>query len=118
VPTLPTSDALVFTAWGQVELPSLWPSIVRDLITSNERDECVLTRRFNLDGQGKFPLTELGKQLKISRERVRQIEGQILQRLSKFLQEPHTRRVTTHTSGDPTGASFFARVTAHRIAVA
>lgn len=81
---LPAEDDLKLMPQGHVDVAASWPSIVCRLV-KNERENYVLTRRFNLDGEGRLPLEDLGEKLKISRERVRQIEAQILLRLRKFL---------------------------------
>ncbi|MGO8994107.1 MAG: RNA polymerase sigma factor RpoD/SigA [Polyangiaceae bacterium] len=48
-------------------------------LTSRERD--VLTKRFGLDGEEEFTLAAIGKGLSLTRERIRQIEGEALQKL-------------------------------------
>jgi len=47
----------------------------------DQRDEKILTWRFGLDGQGSRTLDEIGKTLKISKERVRQIEERAMQKI-------------------------------------
>ena len=76
----PIETDFIITAQGYIDLAALWLTIVRHL-AANEREIYILTRRFNLDGQGRLPLEELKPILKISRERVRQIEAQALLRL-------------------------------------
>jgi RNA polymerase primary sigma factor len=48
-------------------------------LTPRERD--VLTKRFGLDGEQEFTLEAIGKGLSLTRERIRQIEGEALQKL-------------------------------------
>ena len=51
------------------------------LKTLDQRDEKILTWRFGLDGQGIQTLDEIGKRLKISKERVRQIEERAMKKI-------------------------------------
>lgn len=46
-----------------------------------KRDERILTWRYGLDGQGSQTLDEIGKRLKISKERVRQIEERAMRKI-------------------------------------
>jgi RNA polymerase primary sigma factor len=47
----------------------------------DQRDEKVLTWRYGLDGGGSRTLDEIGKSLRISKERVRQIEERAMRRI-------------------------------------
>lgn len=47
----------------------------------DKRDEKILTWRYGLDGQGSRTLDEIGKELKISKERVRQIEERAMKKI-------------------------------------
>jgi RNA polymerase primary sigma factor len=53
-------------------------------LTEQERD--VLTLRFGLDGQERHTLAEIGRQLEVSRERVRQVELKALRKLRNITQ--------------------------------
>ncbi len=53
-------------------------------LTEQERD--VLTLRFGLDGQERHTLAEIGRQLEVSRERVRQVELKALRKLRGITQ--------------------------------
>lgn len=61
--------------------------LVRLLDTLRSRERWVVAARFGLDGQGPRTLEELSRQLRISRERVRQIETQAISRLRRALLE-------------------------------
>ena len=47
----------------------------------NKRDETILSWRYGLDGQGSQTLDEIGKKLRISKERVRQIEERAMKKI-------------------------------------
>ena len=49
--------------------------------TLDKRDEKILTWRYGLDGQGPRTLDEIGRELKISKERVRQIEERAMKKI-------------------------------------
>lgn len=53
-----------------------------------ERERHVIRRRFGLDGRAVSTLDELSQELRVSRERVRQIEGIALERLRRALGAP------------------------------
>jgi len=51
----------------------------------DERERFILSKRFDLDGEGKMTLEEVGEQLNVTRERVRQIQNEALVKLRKML---------------------------------
>jgi RNA polymerase primary sigma factor len=53
------------------------------------REMDVLSKRFGLDGESPMKLKEIGEQLDISRERVRQIEQVALRKLKKIMKSKH-----------------------------
>ncbi len=53
------------------------------------REMEVLSKRFGLDGESPLKLKEIGAQLSISRERVRQIEQVALRKLKKIMKNKH-----------------------------
>ncbi|MFO0910789.1 MAG: sigma-70 family RNA polymerase sigma factor [Isosphaeraceae bacterium] len=53
----------------------------------NERERQILTRRFGLGGSSELTLEQLGKELGITKERVRQIESRAQEKLRKFALE-------------------------------
>lgn len=61
-----------------VEVRSTLEEILNDL---DERERIVMRRRFGFDGDDGCVLSQIGEELSISRERVRQIEAQALRKL-------------------------------------
>jgi hypothetical protein len=62
------------------------------LSTLSERERQVLTLRFGLDGAGVHTLEEIGSELGVTRERVRQIQDAALTRLRTALLQRATAR--------------------------
>lgn len=94
----PTLPAPADVRWGQgniLDLPNVWPDVVRTIIGRDERAYDILARRYNLEGRGQYKLEELGLALGVSRERVRQIEAGAIKKLRQFLNEGqlHRRRL-------------------------
>ncbi len=52
-----------------------------------ERSQLIITRRYGLDGEKANTLREIGAEIKISKERVRQIENEAIAKLHKILSE-------------------------------
>ena len=50
-----------------------------------ERSRMILTRRYGLDGKNPATLREIGENLKISKERVRQIENEAINKLKNMM---------------------------------
>ena len=66
--------------------------LINDIKSSGaltDREKFILIHRYNLDGNGIKTKTEVGKQLGITRERVRQIEKRALEKLrdDKYISE-------------------------------
>ncbi len=57
----------------------------------NDRERTVMRRRFGFDDEETHVLQDIGDELQISRERVRQIEAQALKRLRAAAQRRHLR---------------------------
>lgn len=57
----------------------------------SERDQCVLRRRFGLDDGVPRTLEEVGQELRVTRERVRQIEARALRKLRRSKSARHLR---------------------------
>lgn len=56
-------------------------AVARILEKLKERDKTIVTKRFGLSGQDEHTLEEIGKQLQLTRERVRQIEKGLIKQL-------------------------------------
>jgi RNA polymerase primary sigma factor len=62
-------------------------SLVKEAFASlGKRESVVLTLRFGLDGHGVKTLEEIGKELGVSRERIRQIQNEALQKMRATVQ--------------------------------
>ncbi len=66
--------------------------VMRMLETMDERERTVLRMRFGLGGMEPHTLKEIGEQLGLTRERVRQIETEALGKLGESLKDPKERR--------------------------
>ncbi len=69
------------TVEEQVEYVQLKETIRNVLNTISEREEKVINLRFGLDGGTPKTLEEVGKEFKVTRERIRQIEAKALRKL-------------------------------------
>lgn len=72
----------------------------------NDRESRILRLRFGLDGQEPMTLKEVGERIGLTRERVRQIEGQALQKLNERLrrvEEPNQALATNGSSNGKNG---------------
>jgi RNA polymerase primary sigma factor len=65
---------------------------VMDMLTTmDQREATVLRMRFGLDGHDSRTLKEIGEQLGLTRERVRQIETEALNKMAETLEDPRDR---------------------------
>lgn len=66
-------------------------TVVRLLDILDERERTIMRKRFGFDGDEAFVLQQIGEELNISRERVRQIEAQALRKLRNFARKGQLR---------------------------
>jgi RNA polymerase primary sigma factor len=57
----------------------------------DERERTIMRKRFGFDGEDTYVLQQIGEELNISRERVRQIEAQALRKLRSIARKRHLR---------------------------
>ena len=70
---------------------------VREMLeTMDQREATVLRMRFGLDNMEPRTLKEIGEELCLTRERVRQIETEALGKLAHGLKDPHERQINLH----------------------
>jgi len=77
------SDDFVPQPEDSIRLESLKNELNSALNLLNEREALVLRLFFGLDRDGPMSLAEIGAQLNLSRERIRQIKERALQRLRR-----------------------------------
>ena len=53
----------------------------------DEREAKILRMRYGLDGEEPLTLKEIGRKIRLTRERVRQIEGEALRKIKEHLME-------------------------------
>ncbi len=82
---LPEKLPLLETPTGLLDWPRVWPLVVKEGLNAESRSYEILKRRFGLDGAAIYSLTDLGLNLGVSRERVRQVEAAALLQLRKLL---------------------------------
>lgn len=77
---LEDSRKTMFEHLAAAELRKQFHSCLHGL---KERERSIIVARFGLEGEGEKTLKEIGASLKLSRERIRQLEQQALQRLKE-----------------------------------
>jgi len=68
------------------QLNNLRPQIEQLLLLLSQKEKFVIQRRFNLDEKTKATLEEIGQHFQVTRERVRQIERNALQKLRRNIE--------------------------------
>lgn len=67
-------------------------NIIRRIVDElDERDRFIIIRRYGLDGEGAQTLDEIGKNLKLTRERVRQLEAKVVSKLAQLFKRESSR---------------------------
>lgn len=65
----------------EYEINNLKVLINRELNKLDDREKIIIKKRFGLDGYSPMTLEEVGKELDVTRERIRQIENKVLKKL-------------------------------------
>jgi RNA polymerase primary sigma factor len=78
-------------------------TIIRLLEAIDERDARVLKLRFGLEGQEPLTLKQIGEEVGLTRERVRQIEVDALRKLQARLDDDRPTRFLADSTGTPPG---------------
>lgn len=65
----------------EYEIKNLKDLIKRELNKLDDREKIIIKKRFGLDGYSPMTLEEVGKELDVTRERIRQIENKVLKKL-------------------------------------
>lgn len=65
----------------EYEIKNLKDLIKRELNKLDDREKIIIKKRFGLDGYSPMTLEEVGKELGVTRERIRQIENKVLKKL-------------------------------------
>lgn len=76
-------DGLVISPCTQAESSELTEKIEKILQTLPERENFIISRRFGIGCEKEHTLEEIGSVLKLTRERVRQIEAKAMRKLSR-----------------------------------
>lgn len=65
----------------EYEIKNLKDLIKRELNKFDDREKIIIKKRFGLDGYSPMTLEEVGKEFGVTRERIRQIENKVLEKL-------------------------------------
>jgi len=77
-------DGYEFTVWQELRA-----SINKAINYLDERGKYILVKRFGLDEANPEPLSKIGQDLQLSRERIRQLEAKALKKIGRILKD-HT----------------------------
>ncbi len=80
----PDPEEILVTAELRAEIHEI-------LETLDEREKVIMRKRFGFDGEDTYVLQQIGDELAISRERVRQIEASALRKLRTLARQRHLR---------------------------
>jgi RNA polymerase primary sigma factor len=86
------SDKEAPTPFDEVSNKGQWERILKAMHSLREREMEVVKRRFGLDGQIPQTLEEVGRDLGITRERVRQIQAQAIRKIQVAVREANRIR--------------------------
>ena len=87
-------DERAATPYEQLE-ESTSLSALMDMIPKLEpREAAILRLRFGLDGSAEQTLEEIGKMFGVTRERIRQLQNETLDKLRRMLEEPQGLQIT------------------------
>jgi len=81
------SDKEAPSPFDEVSNKGQWERILKAMSSLREREMEVVRRRFGLDGQLPQTLEEVGRELGITRERVRQIQAQAIRKIQVAVRE-------------------------------
>jgi hypothetical protein len=95
-PTSPSASAVQPTAQISLNLPELLNSL---FLVLTEKEVAVVKKRFALFGQPKQTLERIGKQFKVTRERIRQIESIALSKLKRTVRTSRLDEVNEMAKG-------------------
>lgn len=95
------ADSRQGTPEVSVERREDYDMILKLLDSINERDARVIKLRFGLEGQAPLTLKEIGREVGLTRERVRQIEMEALRRLQTQMMEDRPGRYARSMTDSP-----------------
>src|SRR5262245_6832194 len=85
-----TADQRSSEQLHESQLRQMRDSIARILEKLDERERCIIVSRFGLDEAGEpHTLEEVGNELGVTKERVRQLEVRAMDKLRQFADEAH-----------------------------
>ena len=86
------SDREAPSPFEEVSNKGQWEQIRKAMEVLKDREKMVMTRRFGLDGQPAQTLEEVGQELGITRERVRQIQAKAIRTIQMGVRKAERRR--------------------------